>query len=210
MLEETRAQLRNSGWSEEKIDAAAKRAEDRRIGINASTSAIAAAVLPLKVEAIERAEKEARKRVEWAAEKLQAAGNDLRLVAPRPHGSMSRAQYVQADSVCRFFGNLTRSRQPGWRMGEPQLVDLDSNKIRRFVADAREDAAVSYDAFIAKLEEKIGPCISALLTGNHVWSYSILQVMKVDGEIERWKTQTIVNVSKLGKLFNQYPTRKIK
>jgi hypothetical protein len=28
--------------------------------------------------------------------------------------------------------------------------------------------------------------------------------------VERWKTQTIVNTSKLGKVFNQFPTRRVK
>lgn len=29
-------------------------------------------------------------------------------------------------------------------------------------------------------------------------------------EIERWKTRQILNVSKLGKVFNQFPTRLLK
>jgi hypothetical protein len=29
------------------------------------------------------------------------------------------------------------------------------------------------------------------------------------GTVERWKTQQIVNVSRLGKLFNQWPTRQL-
>lgn len=174
------------------------------------TNAIAAAVLPLKDAAIERAEVEARKRVVWAAEKLQEAGNDLRVVAPRPNGNMSRAVYRQADSLCLFFSHITRWRATTWRRGEPQLVDIHPPAVERYIADARADASASYDAFVAKLEAKIGPCVSATLDGNHVWAYSTLTVTKEDGRVERWKTQTIVNVSSLGKLFNQYPTRKIK
>lgn len=61
-----------------------------------------------------------------------------------------------------------------------------------------------------KLEMKIGEHLTATLEGNHVWGDSFITVEKANGENERWRTHTILNVSKLGLYFNQFPTRKIK
>ena len=43
-----------------------------------------------------------------------------------------------------------------------------------------------------------------------MWSYSFLYVTTPSNGDQCWKTQQIINQSKLGKLFNQFPTRKIK
>lgn len=61
---------------------------------------------------------------------------------------------------------------------------------------------------MAKLIGKIGPVTSATIKGNHVWGHSVLTITNPDAVVEHWKTRQIVNVSKLGKLFNQWPTRK--
>lgn len=82
--------------------------------------------------------------------------------------------------------------------------------VEKFIQAAKADAAAQYEAFVAKLQQKIGEVKNATLKGNHVWSYSILTVEKPDGTVEHWKTQMIINVSKLGKMFNQFPTRKVK
>ena len=87
---------------------------------------------------------------------------------------------------------------------------MSEAKIDRFVAARKEQAAAEYDAFIAKLVKKIGPVVTAELDGNHVWSHSILTVVLKSGEQQRWKTQQITNISKYGKHFNQWPSRKMK
>ena len=43
-----------------------------------------------------------------------------------------------------------------------------------------------------------------------MWGYSVLTVTKEDGSVERWKTQQIMNISVLGLLFAQWPSRKMK
>jgi hypothetical protein len=50
----------------------------------------------------------------------------------------------------------------------------------------------------------------ASITGTHIWGHSVLTVTLPNGTVERWKTQQIVNQSKLGLLFNQWPSRKMK
>ena len=39
---------------------------------------------------------------------------------------------------------------------------------------------------------------------------SVVKVTTVDGSSFKLSTKTIINFSKLGKLFNQFPTRKVK
>lgn len=171
---------------------------------------IAAAVLPLKSEAIERAEQEARNAAEDVGRLLEDVGSDLDKAVPPPNGNMKRAEYKAAESRQHFFQRLTTSRNAYRGMRDSWLVDIDPAKVERFVQESRQEAATEYDVFIAKLEEKIGEVASATLVGNHVWQHSILTVTKADGSVESWRTQMIVNVSCLGKLFNQFPTRKVK
>lgn len=173
-----------------------------------TTHPVEAAVLPIKVDAIERAEQEARRIIERYTELLAENGMDAEKVAPYPRNAYSNRYHVERGRyylVC----SLTKSIQSTHRINEPRIVQMDPAGCERFVAQSRQAAAEQYDAFVAKLIKKIGDCDAADLTGNHVWGYSVLTVTKGEA-IERWKTQQIVNVSKLGKLFNQWPTRKVK
>ena len=83
----------------------------------------------------------------------------------------------------------------------------------KFIKDAKDDASVAFDKYVAKMIKKIGDVKSAEMTSvynRNVWGFSVLSVINQDDEVSSWKTQQIVNVSKLGKLFNQWPTRKMK
>jgi len=171
------------------------------------TNPIRTAVLPLKQAAQDRAEVEARKLIARMHAKLEAAQWDLNDAAPRP-GSWDR-DYQEKMAVVARYNAVTSSYREDYMPRAPRPVYIDEQKVERFVLDAREDAAAQYEAFIAKLEGKIGETLSAVLTGNHVWGYSFLTVQTAEGQ-QTWKTQMIVNCSKLGKLFNQFPTRKVK
>lgn len=172
---------------------------------------IETAVSPLKVEAVARAEKECRAMVQRMTETLEGAGWDLNVVAPYPNSrTMDRKAYLQAKARRNSFHAITRSIKPTLRPGEPYIVELFPAAVERFVESCKADAAAQYDAFVAKLSRKIGECLDATLSGNHVWGYSVLTVEKADGSVERWQTQQIVNCSSLGKLFNQWPSRKLK
>jgi hypothetical protein len=171
-------------------------------------SQIEEAVLPLKADAIERAGKEAVDIIDRVRNKIEKAGFDLNVCAPFP--KTFDPAYRQKHSKYILFNSLTRTRKSCLRGNEPRFADIDQNKVALFVEQSKTSAAVQYDAFVAKLSKKIGPVTAASLAGNHVWGFSILTVTKPNGEKENWKTQMIVNVSKLGTLFNQWPTRKIK
>ena len=173
------------------------------------THPVETAVSPLKAEALARAEKDALDLIHRLIAQLEEKGWDLDKVAPRPNGQMSREQYQTMAHRHSLFERVTTWVKPTFRLNEPNLRKRSPENEAQFVADAVTLAGQQYDAFVAKLIGKVGDCDSATLTGSHVWGYSILTVVKGE-RIERWQTQQIVNQSKLGTLFNQWPSRLLK
>lgn len=171
---------------------------------------IETAVLPLKAAAIERARARAVEIIETMREQLAAVDFDLNKAAPYPNSGIGRPAYQAAMSRRQMFQRVFRPTQCSRKMSDPDTVYLNEECRDLFIQHAGENAAFEYDAFVAKLNAKIGEVVAAELEGNHVWGHSILRVTKADGSKENWKTQMIINVSKLGKLFNQFPTRKVK
>lgn len=175
------------------------------------TNPITAAVLPLKGDAQNRAEKWARERIAKVLADMAAAGWDIDVAAPRASSTRhSREEYKRLNAKHAFYSALTTWTQPTRRPNEPNIRKQDDAAEARFIARARDDAAAQYDAFVFKMVGKIGAAETASLTGSHVWGESFLTVTKPDGSREVWKTQQILNVSALGTLFNQWPSRKVK
>jgi hypothetical protein len=171
---------------------------------------VALAVEPTRQKAVDAAAAEAKKIVAKVREELKASGFDLLVCAPYPNSGMGRATYMTAQAKYQLFSSLTKWRKGTYSPREPHLADVTPELVAKFIAKAKERAAIDFDAFIVKLVQKIGACKKAELTGDFVWSYSFLAVDKVGGVREVWKTQQIINVSKLGRLFNQWPTRLMK
>jgi hypothetical protein len=157
-------------------------------------NAIEQAVSHLKAAAQDRAEEYARSIVAKIVADL--AARSLNECAPVP-----RAWQAPTATVAEYKA-AQRKRDLYKRM-------LTEAGQAHFITDARENAAAQYDAFVAKLNSKIGPVTSASLQGDHVWGYSNLTVVTASGETQVWRTQQILNVSKLGTVFNQYPTRRV-
>ena len=178
--------------------------ERRRGGMH-----IEAAVRPLKEEAIDRAVSLAEKIIREVKEELARVEWDANKVAPMPSSHMSTATYRQGKTKYTLYRLVTKPLHGSRRLKDPDVRVESKEHEDRFLAKAREDAALSYEAFILKMVEKIGKVESAKLTGTHVWGYSFLDVVKEGGLKERWKTSMIVNVSKYGLLFNQFPSRKV-
>jgi hypothetical protein len=173
-----------------------------------NASKVALAVEPLRSAALERAAKFARDYAGLMTEKFLA---DPSLAEyPKGTGHMSRAQYAVAMNTYHVVSSLTMADPAHIPANclEKQRRVVSPAGLERFVTSAVADADVAYSAFIAKLEEKIGDCDAATLTGEHVWGYSVLTAVKGD-VVESWRTHQIVNVSKLRKVFNQWPTRKL-
>lgn len=169
------------------------------------------AVNPLKVDAVAKARTWAVDVVAKLTAELEANNMDSRLVAPYPKSTSPKfhVELVKYKTLS-FITEWDYVAQPGSRtMNGPCIVKVDAERVAKFIKEAEEDAAAQYVAFVKKLVSKIGDCVTATLHGNHVWDSSILLVTKTTG-VECWKTQSIINVSKLGKFFQQWPTRKMK
>src|SRR6185312_7809060 len=75
------------------------------------------------------------------------------------------------------------------------------------VARVKDAAHGDYMAWIYKMIQKIGqPVTTAEMNGNP-WVQSIILVTTVDGGRQEWHTQMIVNYSRYGTPFNQFPSR---
>lgn len=140
-------------------------------------------------------------------------GTDLDLVAPYPSSSkLGRVEYLQARdkySRAREFLSHEVGKFDFVARRTPMVVTGPNEEaVERYLQQVQKDANLSFDAYVAKLTKKVGECDRATVEG-HLWAHSILTVTK-GTTVERWKTQQIINVSVLGKLFNQWPTRLLK
>jgi hypothetical protein len=174
---------------------------------------VAAAVEPLKVDAIKYAADRARREIEHVRKKLDEHGGDINKAAPYPDSRLSRNEYAMKKAIHDLFHRLTR-RDPkvptSYMPRAPYIVEMDDVRCVGHIEDAERAAAAQYDAFVLKLVHKIGPCRTAKLEGNHIWGDSLLRVTFADKAPEKWRTRQIDNRSKLGLWFNQWPSRKVK
>lgn len=174
---------------------------------------IETAVAPLRTDAIARAEKDATDLVTKMLAELAAADWNLDTVAPRPRTDIRREDYKRMMRNRERYATITVTDLRGKfssRMGDPSFVKADASRSAAFIERCKFAAGIQYDAFVTKLTGKVGEVLTAELAGNHIWGRSTLTVTKANGTTERWLTQQIVNVSVLGLLFNQWPTRKVK
>jgi hypothetical protein len=189
--------------------AAAKAAKAAAELARIQANPIYAAIAPQKAAAVAQAGAAVDARLREIAAKL--VGTDLRETAPRAslkiHGYGTRYKQAQAfhNLACAI---VTCRPRADWRDDSQHVLAVNEAGIARLVADAEAQAGASFDGYVAKLTEKVGECDSAAVVG-YLWQYSHLTVNK-GAVVEVWKTQQIVNVSVLGTLFNQWPTRKVK
>ena len=181
--------------------AAAKAAKIAAEKARIEANPIYAAIAPQKAEAVARAGQQVDAYLRSVVAKL--LGTDLRESAPRPrsfnfHGS--REAYRKQLAFHSLAVRITACTAD-------VVTGPEEAAIARFVADEEVQAGFSFDAYVAKLTAKVGACESATVEGP-LWNYSRLTVNKGTAT-EVWKTQQIVNVSVLGKLFNQWPTRRV-
>lgn len=169
---------------------------------------VAAAVEPLRNDAIQRAEEAAKKKIEKMKDKFQSDfQNNLKNIVPFKM-SCYHPEYKQRSDFKKMIESLT-TRIADQHYSE-NVREFDKTKTDKFIELSKANADAKYTAYINKLIFKVGDCKSATLEGSHVWGSSFLTIEKEDGVQEIWKTQMIINCSKLGNLFNQFPTRKVK
>lgn len=161
------------------------------------------AVAPLKADCVARTVEFTRDYLTKFATRL--VGTDLNLL--QPHTKMKRSDYIQAKERSGLASRVCETANVPYRNRfEPNMaVAVNQEAIEWLVEDAAKDAALSFDSYVRKLTQKVGECDTATVVGN-LWMGSTLTVTKGD-VTERWNTKIIVNVSCLGKVFNQFPTR---
>lgn len=170
------------------------------------------AVEPIKQLSVARAVEYAQNRVNKTLEMLADNNWNIESVFPYPNGNMSRASYMTAKSRYGFATAITKKVD-----GQPlchKRVDLETKVepnqqgIDRHLKQVSDDAAIAFDAYVYKLNQKVGEVAEAQVTTSwDLWMDSDLAVVKADGTKEVWNTKCITNYSKFGLAFNQFPTR---
>ena len=175
------------------------------------TQTIAESVLPLKQAAEDRARTAITAVIDATLADLAAVGNDVNVFAPYPQSGIGRKEYTIRLNRRRFVESITVSVKGSLKPNEPYIRLPSAEGRERAIDRTVEAAAAAYDAYVAKLEGKIGAVVDSVLsTGGGVWYDSKLAVVKPDGSTETWSTKCILNTSSLGKVFNQWPTRLLK
>lgn len=124
-------------------------------------------------------------------DKINSAGG-LDKIAPTPNPKDDHTKYEEAKKKRTFYSMMDK-------ISSEEYSDREARA-----------AGDSYDAWVYKLVQKIGkPVTQADVTGDP-WTGSTISVTTNDGEQQRWDTKMIINRSKLGKMFNQFPTRRVK
>lgn len=179
------------------------------------TNPIAIAVEPLRSVAVERAEAETRALIKRMFAKLEECGWDRNTAYPYPQAN--NPLFHRAKAAYDLASHITQpdpTVRADYTMRGPKIVIACPSGVDRLIEEAREQAEAMFEAYVAKLTSKaakLGDTVEARLTaGDYLWSYSILDVAYADGTHARFKTQMIINFSKYGLPFNQWPTRQMK
>lgn len=167
-------------------------------------------------------------RLDGLKQKLADNGGDIEKVYPYPSSCIARREYVQARKRYEWSRNVTerlplgqdpsdKEYAPGKfmrtgcrRPGDPYYVRMKQEAYESAKAEAIKAADCSIDGYIHKLVGKIGDDIQFAVYAGDLWFGSTLTARLGSGEHQHWKTKCILNVSCLGTVFNQWPTRKIK
>lgn len=176
------------------------------------TNAVALAVAPLKKASVDAAIDRTVASQKAIIQKLTENNFDINLAFPRPKSTMSRAQYLMTADKRAEVELLVDFEKSTYRLNETQIVKVNADKIAYQIEEAIRDAEAAFDLYVTKLSIKVGHGIDTAELGfvNGLWSNSNLIVTKTDGSKEVWNTKCITNRSKLGKWFNQFPTRQLK
>ena len=174
------------------------------------SSSLIAVLNKHKAEYIEKAKEMAGQQYDQAMKQLAKHDWDIDKLAPAPNSKLGRDAYKAAEANRSFYMNLTDSgaTTPSFRVSS--IRKASPAKRASMIANAAEGAEASYLAWVTKMVDKIGKSVeSAEMTGSP-WTGSKLSVKSHDGESQTWHTQMIINQSKYGTLFNQFPSRRLK
>ncbi len=128
--------------------------------------------------------------VDYIKKQLEASN----MYIPKTVGR-EQAEFIRSMTKCESYSDPVRSFS-----AEKEAVLLNS---------AKESAEFSFLQFMHKMVLKTGANkIAKVSFSGKIWNRCTVTIECVNGETIRLNTSIIVNVSKFGKLFNQWPTRK--
>lgn len=160
---------------------------------------------------------------------LATVNGDINKSHPYPSSQQSRKSYVQAknqydwahrvtekmelghapgDEQVNYGNGLVWVRHESYHVGAPHYVQIKQAAYDSAKAEAIKAADLAIDSYIYKLVGKIGNDIAHAGYSGYLWDGSVLTVKCADGEVQTWNTKCILNVSCLGTVFNQWPTRR--
>jgi hypothetical protein len=148
---------------------------------------------------------------------LAAQGMDLNKVAPAPSNRLSRKEYMMRQAAhTHYLASFTAAPDAtpygfSARLNgtEPWIVVEKPGAEAKVREEARKAANFNFDSYLCKLAGKIEKQVATATLNGNLWDGSTLCVTCTDGENQTWFTQCIMNQSVYGKLFNQWPTRRV-
>lgn len=181
------------------------------------------AIEQIRLETVNYVVNSAKNYVDRVIELLRNADWDLDVAYPYPksygpNAVYDRKVYKTMLDKRNFAHSLTvtdKVRTPAYRRTDDHLfVEFNQELVNHYLEGVRKMADQQFVDFTYKLTQKISlDNVSSIVLDDLFkwpWEQSILHVIRNDGTKEKWKTQIIVKTSCLGKVFNQWPTRKVK
>jgi hypothetical protein len=152
----------------------------------------------------DRAAKYAGEQYDENVSALKKVGGELEKLAPRGKSNDTKSEYSSKTAKRQWFMRWTQADT------KHEIFTGTVGLRKKFVDEAEKGAEESYMAWVRKMTDKIGKTVQdAKMTGSP-WTGSTLHVVTHDGEEQTWNNQMIINQSKYGTLFNQFPSRQVK
>jgi hypothetical protein len=172
---------------------------------------VTAALAPTEAILRNEFERQLAERVVKMMDELKLDGWDAQKRYAYPHGTMSRVAYLAQVARYNLCNKYTNTEGGSYNPRGPRIVSPKAWS-EMVAKEAAEMAKVALEGYCAKLSAKIDATgIKASKVeykgGLNPWGVSSIWVNSVAQE---WHTKMIVNISCLGKLFNQWPTRLVK
>lgn len=156
------------------------------------------------------------------AEKVDAMLTELKLDGwdaqkrySYPSGSMGRNAYLAQKARYDLCGKYTNTAGGSYNPRGPRIVSPKAGYLEIIKEEAAAWAKAALASFTAKLAKKIEATgIEAREIrydgGTNPWGFSHIHVLSQHSPtVQTWKTKMILNISCLGKPFNQWPTRQV-
>lgn len=184
------------------------------LGMKPTTKTLAlvtAALAPTEAILRKEFERQLAERVVNMLNELKLDGWDAQKRYAYPEGNMSRVAYLAQKARYDLCSKYTVTKGGSYSPRGPRIVSPKawSGMVAK---EAAEMAKAALEGYCAKLAAKIDAtgikCEKVEYKGGlNPWGVSSIWVNSVAQE---WQTKMIINISCLGKLFNQWPTRLMK